>query len=139
MIVVDTNVVSEIAKPDPSRRLMDWFYDSAPQIALPTTVMAEILFGVEAMAEGKRKSQLRERYAALFDLVGARILSFDAHAAREFARVAARSRRKGVMLTPLDAQIAAVAAAGGAALATRNVADFEHTGLTIINPWTADT
>ena len=138
MIILDTNVIFELMRPKPDRRVEDWS-KAQPQSALFTTVIcqAEVLYGVEVAPESKRRQQLREAAQLLFSRVMAgRVLAFDIAAAEEFDRIAAYRRRMGRPISHPDAQIAAIARREDATLATRNVRDFESCGIRLINPWT---
>jgi predicted nucleic acid-binding protein len=137
MTVLDTNVLSELMKPEPSRRVVAWVA-SRPSASLYTTTLtqAEILYGVAVLTPGKRQAKLAEAVQGLFeeDFSG-RVLPFDSAAARSFADLAATRRRAGRPISYADAQIASIAHARGASLATRNVDDFEGCGLVVLDPW----
>jgi toxin FitB len=139
MIVLDTNVVSELMKSHPSRGVLAWLSAQRRDDLFTTTVtMAEILYGVELLPKGKRRDQLlRQAEDTFAEDFGSRVLSFDERAAYEYAQIASERRRLGRPISFSDAQIAAIARANGAALATRDVGDFEVSGLTLINPWEA--
>ena len=137
MTVADTNLLSELTKPAPSRRIMDW-WDSQPRSELFVTAVtqAEILFGIELLPLGRRRAALESAARETFEIIFAgRILPFDTAAAREFAEIAVKRRKLGLPLSQSDGQIAAIARACGAILATRNTADFEHCGVALVNPW----
>ncbi|HLY47303.1 MAG TPA: type II toxin-antitoxin system VapC family toxin [Stellaceae bacterium] len=137
MIVLDTNVISEVSRPRPSARVLDWMR-SEPLTALFTTAITEgeLRYGLALMAEGRRQRELEAVITAILDEdLGGRILPFDSSAAREFAGIAAMRRHAGKPISEPDARIAAITRSRGAALATRNTADFADCGLTIINPW----
>ncbi len=137
MMLLDTNVLSELLKVKPSRAVRSWV-ESQPLLGLFTTTIteAEMLFGVALLPQGKRRDDLEEAISALLgiDFAG-RLLPFDSPAAREFAVVAAARRRAGRPITQADAQIAAIARSRGATLASRNTSDFEGCGIDLINPW----
>ncbi len=139
MIILDTNVLSELMRPNPSDRVVTWIAKQ-PTAELFTTAItqAEILFGIELLARGKRREGLLLAAKAMFaeDLSG-RILAFGSDAAHAFAKIAASRRALGKPIGQVDAQIAAIAQVQGAELATRNTADFSDCGVDIINPWTA--
>ncbi len=137
MIILDTNVLSELMRPEPSPRVAAWLGRQAAKEIFTTTITeAEIFFGIELVSKSKRREQLLAAAEAMFgeDLAG-RILSFDSDAARAFARIAARRRSVGKPISHGDAQIAAIAQARGARLATRDVADFVGCGIEVIDPW----
>ncbi|TWF56756.1 type II toxin-antitoxin system VapC family toxin [Neorhizobium alkalisoli] len=137
MIVLDTNVVSEIAKTDRHRQVQAWL-DNYPEAALYTTAisLAEIMFGIEKLPDGRRKETLREGTRIIFDryLFG-RILPFDEAAAHAYGRIVAAARAQGRAILIADGQIASIAQARGAIVATRDTAPFEAAGIPVINPW----
>lgn len=140
MIILDTNAVSEVMKPAPSESVLRWLA-SQERLSIFITVItqAEMLYGVEMLASGKRKQSLLALTEKLFGAEGfqGRILSFDQRSAREFARILAGRRAAGRPISQFDAMIAAIACAHGATVATRNTTDFEHCGIRLINPWDA--
>ncbi len=139
MILVDTNLLSELMKPAPNERVMRWFADQ-PASGLYTTsiAQAEILHGVMLLPAGRRRNAIEVAAEAMFkEDFGGRILPFASDAAQPYARIAADRRRAGRPISQFDAQIAAIARATGAAIATRNVTDFEGCGVKVIDPWQA--
>ena len=139
MIVIDTNVLSELMRPTPSELVRNWVQRQyAEQLFTTTITQAEMLFGIALLPEGRRRSALAAAARQMFaeDFAG-RVLAFDAAAAEAFAPIAAARRQQGRPMGAFDAQIAAIAASRGAALASRNVSDFLDCGLTVINPWDA--
>jgi predicted nucleic acid-binding protein len=137
--ILDTNVVSEPMLASPSPIVQTWWSQQQPGALFITAVtVAEILYGIELLPQGKRRVALLAGAELMFGKVLAgRILPFDEEAARAFAAIAASRRRQGRPITDLDAQIAAIARSRNAALATRNTADFEDCGLRLLNPWAA--
>jgi toxin FitB len=137
MIVLDTNVLSELLKPVPSPAVQSWIARHPAASLFTTTItQGEMLLGVALLARGKRRWALEEAVAGLFDSDFAdRLLAFDASAARAFALISARRRQAGRPMTQLDAQIAGIVHAHGARLATRNVSDFEACDIELLNPW----
>jgi|ERR1051326_3330883 predicted nucleic acid-binding protein len=137
MIVLDTNVLSETLRPKPADSVKRWM-ENQPATALFTTAISEgeIRYGVSLMPPGRRRAALEQAVAAIFteEFVG-RVLPFDSVAAKAFADIAARRRRLGRPISEFDAQIAAIAASHGAAVATRNVQDFTDCGIKLVSPW----
>jgi predicted nucleic acid-binding protein len=137
MLVLDTNVISEIMRAVPLPRVMEWWSKQQSGELFTTTVtMAETLYGIEILPRGKRRDSLLAEAGAVFtqDFAG-RILPFDEEAAGAFAKIAAGRRAKGRPIAELDAQIAAIARSRSATLATRNTADFEDCGIRLVDPW----
>lgn len=138
MIVLDTNVLSEVLRRDPEPRVMEWLGEQ-PRLSVFTTTItrAEILFGIRLMPEGVRRDGLWNAATKIFDIdLDGQVLPFDSAAADEFAEISAARRAAGRPISQFDAQIAAITRSRGARLATRNIADFEGCGFTVINPWT---
>lgn len=137
MIVLDTNVLSELLAPNPSPAVVSWLA-AQPAAAVFTTAVteAEILYGLALLPDGRRRQALEAAVRPVFseDLAG-RVLAFDREAAASYAAIAARRRAIGRPISQFDAQIAAIAVSRGASIATRNVADFAETGAPVINPW----
>ena len=139
MIVLDTNVLSEVMRPLPTAKVLRWLATHPASRLFTTTItQAEILYGLELLPKGKRRAALESAVEAMFEEDFAdRILPFDSDAARVFPQIAASRRASGRPITQWDAQIAAIARSRGAVLATRNTGDFEHCGITVVNPWSA--
>lgn len=139
MILLDTNVLSEFMRVEPDSKVLDWV-DSQPamELAISAITVAEILHGIARLPVGKRKQKLESHAMAMFeeDFAG-RILPFDAHAAVEYAALVAGAEASGRAVSMADAQIAAICRSHGAAIATRNVRDFEFSAVEVINPWDA--
>ena len=139
MIVLDTNVVSELMRPTPDAVVVDWLNTQvAEELWLNSVVVSELLFGIARLPGGARKRQLAEAFAAMLeqDFAG-RILPFDLESAVLYAELAAGCEAKGRPVDMADAQIAAICLAQGAKLATRNSKHFDGLGLVLINPWSA--
>lgn len=137
MIVLDTNVLSEILRPEPSAVVLRWLNSLMPASAYTTAVtQAEILYGVRALPVGKRRSRLAEEVNSVFaeDFRG-RVLPFDSAAALHFAIVFVSRQSVGRPISQFDAMIAAIALSNNASIATRNTRDFEDCGVHLINPW----
>lgn len=139
MIVLDTNVVSELMKPAPAAAVARWIAGQPATTLYTTTVtQAEILHGILLLATGKRRAALETAAEAMFDEdFGGRVLPFGSEAARAYAQIAAQRRRSGRPISQFDAQIAAIARCARAAVATRNVGDYEECGVKVVNPWNA--
>ena len=135
MILLDTNVLSELTKPQPDLRVVGWLRRSAPALALPTVAVAEMAFGIEKLAEGRRREELLEALRRVVVEFADRLFDFNVKAAWAYGRILATTRCAGHPMTVPDALIAAIAAANGCALATRNVKDFASTGLDLVDPW----
>lgn len=137
MILLDTNVVSELMKEAPEPAVMAWI-DAIPgaTVFVSAVTQAEILYGVALVPDGKRRRGLAQAARTAFETYfRGRILPFDSEAAEAFAELAAGRRQAGRPISQADAQIAAIAQSRGAELATRNVADFEGCGVEVVNPW----
>lgn len=137
MIVVDTNVVSELMRPEPAQAVLDWFAEqNAGELHLTAINAAELLTGVALLPEGRRRDLLEAAVeATITEEFAGRVLPFDGAAARAYARIAADRRRAGLPIREADCQIAAIARAAGGAVATRNVGDFRESGIRVVNPW----
>jgi len=138
MILLDTNVLSEFMRPQPSTLVVAWLDEqSASDLYTSAVSRAEIELGLALMPPGKRQAGLSQAAQAMFeaDFAG-RCLPFDEICATHYARTVARRTRIGRPISVEDAQIAAIALTRGMALATRNTKDFvDIKGLTVINPW----
>lgn len=140
MIVLDTNVVSELMRRSPSPQVRGWVdRHPAGELWLTSMIAAELLAGVATLPDGARKRKLGSRIGELLtDVFSERILPFDAAAAVAYARIVADRRAHGAPIGTADAVIAASCLAAGASrLATRNIVDFANTGLRLADPWTA--
>lgn len=137
MIVLDTNVVSELMRPQPAPAVLDWVNaQPADQLWLCSVVVAELLYGVGRLADGAHKRQLAGAVEAMvFEDFAGRTLPYDLEAAAAYAQLVVRGEMAGQAITMADAQIGAICAVHGATLATRNTRDFARLGLNLINPW----
>ncbi|MGK0546103.1 type II toxin-antitoxin system VapC family toxin [Halomonas cupida] len=137
MIVLDTNVLSELMRPVPYARVVDWLdRQDAISVTISAITVAEILYGIERLPDGRRKRGFATMAAAMFeeDFSG-RILSFDSGAAIHYAEQVAASESAGRQVHMADAQMAAICIQHGAVLVTRNVKDFETLSVETTNPW----
>ena len=138
MVLLDTNVVSELIRrsPDPaveawaaSHRLEDLFLSAISE--------AELRYGAAILPTGRRRDALvSDIESMLRDAFGNRMLPFDSEGARAYADIASRRRSAGRPIAPVDCQIAAIARSRNMAVATRNVRDFEDMGIDVLDPWT---
>ena len=136
MILLDTNAVSEAIKPEPHPSVLAWFDAQVTEtLFLSSITVAELLFGVGTVPEGKRKHTLAARIDRLLDQFASRILPFDTAAARSFADIAVKARVAGKGFPTPDGYIAAIASSRGFAVASRDSSAFNAAGLTVINPW----
>jgi toxin FitB len=137
MIVLDTNVVAELMRREPQHNVVEWIDARMTEdLFLTATTASELLFGVARLPDGKRKVDFAHQLNELFSTDFAnRILAFDAIAAGHYEDIAASRERLGRPIGMADAQIASVCRSFGAILATRNTADFEETGIDLVNPW----
>jgi predicted nucleic acid-binding protein len=139
MIVVDTNVVSEIMKPTAVRstQVFAWLRAYPTGDVFTTTItLAEVLAGIAMLPQGKRKADLQRAAEKVFATVfPRRILPFDEAAALVYSDLVTLRRRRALSFEPLDMQIGAIAKSRGMTVATRNVVDFDHCGLDVVNPW----
>jgi predicted nucleic acid-binding protein len=139
VIVLDTNVVSALMRRDPDRVVVAWL-DGLPAESVWTTAITvfEVRLGLELLAAGRRRRLLEEAFdQALAEDFEERVLPFDESAARAAGRLAAALHRAGRTPDVRDVQIAGIAAARRADLATRNVRHFEGLGVTLVDPWAA--
>jgi predicted nucleic acid-binding protein len=137
MIVLDTNVLSELMRERPAASVVEWLdTQDTGSLAITAITVAELLYGVVRLHDGARKTRLAAAVGALVDEdFDGRVLPFDAAAAVHYAEVVSDRERHGRPIGTADAQIAAIARSHDAALATRNVRDFEATGVEILDPW----
>ena len=135
MILVDTNVLSELTKPKPEDRVVAWLEVNELALAAPTIALAELRYGIARLPRGRRRSSLLQFWQTTRDRFRGRIFSFDERAAEMYGEVAVVAERAGRRLNVQDGQIAAIALVHGMTVATRNVGHFEATGVEIVNPW----
>ena len=142
MIILDTNVVSELMRPGPDANVVDWVAGQvALNLYLSTVSEAELRYGVEILPTGARRGRLLNEVEGMLreDFAG-RSIPFDSAAAQAYAviaaaRRAAARRAAGRPINHADCQIAAIARSRGASVATRDMDDFEGSGIDVINPW----
>jgi predicted nucleic acid-binding protein len=138
MILLDTNVLSELMRPGPNENVVRWM-DALPgdDIWISAVTVAEIRLGLALLPEGRRKHLLTALAEEMFrEEFSEKCLPFDYQAAGEYAKIVSTRSRQGRPITVEDAQIAAIAISSGLELATRNTSDFMGIeGLNLINPW----
>lgn len=137
MIVLDTNVISEMMRPKPDHAVMAWLGEQ-PMAGVFTTTLtqAEIFYGLALLPDGRRRDELIAAARPIFDVdLAGRVLRFDRDAADAYPAIAAGRRHSGHPISQIDAQIAAIVRSRGARLATRNTADFADCSITVVNPW----
>jgi len=136
VIVLDTNVVSEGMRPQPSPVVVAWLNAQAAEtLYLSSVTLAELLFGIGALPAGVKKDRLAQALDRLLALFPGRVLPFDQDAARRYADMAVVARALGRPLPVADGHLAATAATRGFAVATRNIQHFGDTGVELIDPW----
>lgn len=136
MIILDTNVVSEAMKPEPNAAVKAWLNDQAAEtLYLSSITLAELLFGIQALPVGKRKNMLDCALTELLELFKDRVLPFDTDAARHYANLAVTARNGGRGFPTPDGYIAAIAAAQGFMVASRDTSPYEAAGVRVIDPW----
>ncbi len=137
MIVVDTNVVSEMMRPRPDPIVRQWLDIHHEAILFFNSISeAELRIGLETMPPGRRREMLLAKAEIMIRSYFAnRVLVFDSSAARAYATIGTRRRAAGMPITEMDCQIAAIASSARAAVATRDVSDFQNCGIEVINPW----
>lgn len=136
MIVLDTNVVSELMRPSPAAAVREWVQArDAHEIHVTSVTLAETRYGIQRLPEGRRKELLRTAAGDVFAIFHDRILSFDDAAATQYASIVTARDAIGRPIGGFDAQIAAICRVHGAALATRDARGFTGTGVDLIDPW----
>ncbi|WP_340249655.1 type II toxin-antitoxin system VapC family toxin [Sulfitobacter pontiacus] len=138
MIVLDTNVISEVMKPSPDPVVLEWINRQSEDALFITTItVAEISAGIQKLDAGKRRDDLDRRLQDMVQLFNGRTLTFDLGAAMLFGRIIGEARRNGLAIGFQDGLIAATAAWRKCAVASRDVSPFEAAGVEVINPWFA--
>jgi toxin FitB len=137
MIVLDTNVISELWKVAPDSNVLAWIdAQMVETLYLSTITIAELRFGLASMPDGKRRTIYQDRLEReVLPAFTGRILSFDLDASQAYAQLMARAKQAGKSIGKADGYIAATAAARGLMVATRDTSPFEAAGLNVINPW----
>ena len=139
MILLDTNVVSEVMRSAPERLVLEWLNSQESSLLFFSTVsLAEIAYGIRILPDGRRRADLRQRFEQFVGAAFAeRLVSFDVGAALMYGEIMGARREIGRPMSAPDGQIAAIARSRGLAVATRNVVDFEECGVELVDPWRA--
>lgn len=137
MIVLDTNVISELMRESPDKTVLAWFARQKPtNLVITAIAIAEIQRGIQRLPAGKRQQQLAQNFADFIEnAFGGRILPFDENAACIYGDIASEREKAGFNTDALDLMIAAIVKHHNAAIATRNTKDFQGCGIKLINPW----
>ena len=137
IVVLDTNVISELMRDNPAVMVVDWFdAQHINSLSITTITQAEILTGIELLPDGRRKYNLFELADHYFtSIFVGRVFVFDSNAASVYAEIFAQQQAQGRPISLFDCQIAAIARSREASIATRNITDFEGVGVELINPW----
>lgn len=133
--LVDTNVLSELAKAKPDARVVAWLRDHESELYLSTITIGELGRGIESLPAGKRKTSLQSWFTGLCGRMEGRILSFNTSTAHVWGQLMAGWDKKGRTVPSLDSQLAATAHRHGLTMVTRNVSDFKDTGVKLLNPF----
>lgn len=139
MIVADTNVLSEPLRQRPEQRVVRWLKDNQQHLAITAVTVAELRYGARQLPRGRRRTGLLEATDQLVADAGTRLLPFSAEAADAYGALRAARDQAGHRMSVEDLMIAATCLVHGAALATRNVRDFDGCGLTLVDPWADET
>lgn len=139
MILLDTNVVSEVMRQKPSDNVLNWLNKhSNGNLLISSITIAEICYGLRILPVGQRQQLLQARFEQFVsEGFAGNIIDFNEPAARTYAEIMGVSKEKGRPMSLPDGQIAAIAQANHLALATRNIIDFESCGIKLINPFDA--
>jgi predicted nucleic acid-binding protein len=137
VILLDTNVISELTRTRPDPKVLAWMDSLDPRdVAITAMNEAEILHGLARLPDGRRKQELQDSWEAVkADLLTGRIMPFSSEAAHWYGELVSHRERLGLPIDAADAVIAAIALEHRAQLATRNTKDFAELGLVLINPW----
>jgi predicted nucleic acid-binding protein len=140
MILIDTNVISELWKAEPNPDVLAWIDAQAVEtLYLSAVTVAELRFGLATMPESKRRTIYQERLEKkVFPTFAGRVLPFDLNASQAYADLMARAKAGGKAIGKADGYIAVTATACGLMVATRDISPFEAAGLKIVNPWDAE-
>lgn len=135
MILLDTNVVSELMKEAANPKVEHWYLLNEDDCALPSITLAELSYGIARLADGSRRRDLEARLTEWRVRYADRTVAFGTAAAMRYGPMLAAATAAGRPMSLPDAQIAAIALSEQAGVATRNIADFAPSGATLVNPW----
>ncbi|MGI8404378.1 MAG: type II toxin-antitoxin system VapC family toxin [Thermomicrobiales bacterium] len=139
MLVLDTNIISEFLRPIMAASVDRWLKTvDYSEIFLTATTVAEVLYGIARMPEGRRKREATDAIHGILAALAERLVPFDAESAVHYADIVSKRESMGRRVSVSDGQITAICRQHGATLATRNVKDFLHTGVELVNPWEVD-
>ena len=133
--LVDTNVFSELAKPQPNPKVVAWLRENEAELYVSTVTIGELRRGIERLDDGERKTRLREWLTNVCARMAGRVLSFNTATAHVWGQLKAKWEREGVIIPALDSQLAATAQRHQLAVVTRNTADFARSGVRLLNPF----
>ncbi len=133
--LVDTNVLSELARPQPAGEVMDWFVKHESHLYVSSISLGEIRKGLELLPRGKRRAGLHVWFKAVCDRMDGRVLSFNTSTAHVWGQLVESLEKKGVHIPTVDGQLAATAQRHGLIMVTRNIADFKNAGVKVFNPF----
>jgi toxin FitB len=133
--LVDTDVFSESAKPEPDPRVVAWLKANEADLYISTVTIGELRRGIERLPAGRKKSQLRAWLLRVCDCMKGRVLSYNTSTAHVWGQLKADWDRKGITVPSLDGVIAATAQRHGLTVVTRNAAHFQRTGVKLLNPF----
>jgi toxin FitB len=137
MILIDTNIISEMMKPFPSPNVITWLdQQETTQLFISTITIAEIAYGINALPQGNRRALVDDAFnQTILSAFKHRILSFDESAAHLYGKIMGQRKESGLPLSMPDGQISAIARAHGATIATRNIRDFIDCGVDLVDPF----
>ena len=136
MIVLDTNVLSEVMRRRPDEAVVAWLDDQTEPLWTTSITVLEICYGIERLKDERRRAEIRKAFSDAFAaLVEPRVLAFDESSARQAAMIFARREYSGRPISLADCQIASIVQCNSALLATRDMHDFDGLELQLVNPW----
>jgi predicted nucleic acid-binding protein len=136
VILLDTNVLSEVSRKQPNLKVLGWLENHEVQLYLPAIVVGEMSYGIERVRPSERSAALAMAFTAILEKFSTRFIGFDSMDALLYGKLMGSSETKGRKMSVIDGMLAALALRHDAQLATRNTADFEHLDVKLINPWT---